>query len=222
MAMNSIRPEQSRKLNAAFNAGFSVRGAARYAGVDKKTGFRYFNQLSPMTCLCGRKLPHQFWCAWRVSMSEGRQNFLKAFARGNIKPATRHSWDQKRLQIMEILKSATLLLPMHQADLDDLRRFYDPAAPYAFEYSPASKWGRDTQITAVGVVMPTQENSSFALFAAMEQLHPAVQNMLHAIIDGASIDDAAIESGIGADELLTVMPRLKLFLAPYLDRSAAP
>lgn len=204
--MNVIGPEEHQKLMAAFRTGLSIRSSAVYAGVHRKTAQSYFHQQPPMTCPCGAPLPHKFWCSFRVSLSPGRQSFLKRFA--PVRPETLKGWGDMKVAIERSLKECSWLCSVDHAAVAELRRFYQPPQ-FGLEF-------RDERPCLVAIAEATQEHTSFSLFAALEQLHPAVKRFVLALIDGANISEASTESGISDEALVLVMPRLKVFLRPYL------
>lgn len=63
---------------------------------------------------------------------------------------------------------------------------------------------------------PEQERSSFQLYDALDRLHPRVKEFVIAAINTGEISSAAEIAGLGAAEIALLLPRLKLFLNPYL------
>jgi hypothetical protein len=58
------------------------------------------------------------------------------------------------------------------------------------------------------------QDASRALFLhGLRGLHPRVQQLCAAIVDGASFEEAARESGLCAGDLAKVLPRLRLLLS---------
>lgn len=204
--MNLVSSDQYHKLTAGFRSGLSIRASAMFADVANNTALRYFNQQPPIVCPCGRALPHKGWCAHRVAMSPARQRFLSSVR--NIKAETSAKWIRLKGEVISALGSGSWLVTVDSEAMADLRRFYRPQAA-AFEFV-----GEEARFIAV--TEATQDNISFSLFAALEKLHPAVRKFCLAIIDGASMHEAADEAGISRDELSTVLPPLKTFLSPYL------
>jgi|HubBroStandDraft_2_1064218.scaffolds.fasta_scaffold00132_42 hypothetical protein len=93
--MNKISQEKVEKLQALFAAGFTLRQAAKRAGVSRHTAQRYAREMPPMLCPCGQPSSHQGWCTIRVGRSENRQRFLARFASGGIKPSTKRRWHRQ-------------------------------------------------------------------------------------------------------------------------------
>jgi hypothetical protein len=93
--MNKISGEKEEKLQALFVAGFTIRQAAKRAGVAKHTAARYLHALPPLLCPCGQPALHRGWCTVRVARSPSRQQFLDNFASGGIKPATKRRWQRE-------------------------------------------------------------------------------------------------------------------------------
>lgn len=72
----------------------------------------------------------------------------------------------------------------------------------------------------VPTVEPEQEKSISYLVEAIRQLHPAVQRFCFGILDGATTGEALEEAGLNARHLSFLLPRLRQFLAPHLQRAA--
>lgn len=211
--MNVLDYTSQEKLLSAFGAGLSIRAAAAFADVNRKTADRYFKQQPPILCPCGRPLPHREWCSWRVAMSPSRQRFLSSFARGGIKNTTLDRWGDLKTQVQAALAGKDRLCAVDQTALSELKRFYT---------IPNMGWeGSGENSRMVAIADATQESTSFALFAALDRLHPAVKKFVLAITDGAGVEDAAAESGLSDAALAKVMPRLKVFLKPYLTQEAS-
>jgi hypothetical protein len=54
------------------------------------------------------------------------------------------------------------------------------------------------------------------LLAALDKLHPLLKRLVLNVLDGADLQEAAAHAGIAAEVLPTVLPRLRLFLRPYV------
>jgi hypothetical protein len=91
-------------------------------------------------------------------------------------------------------------------------RFYIPRA-IGFEFSEGIA-------RVVPIVGPQQQETPFALLAALDKLHPNVRAFVLAVIDGAEMQQAATEARIGADMLARLLPRLRAFLTPYVRVAA--
>jgi hypothetical protein len=68
----------------------------------------------------------------------------------------------------------------------------------------------------IAAVNADQEETQFALLAALDKLHPLLKRLVLNVLDGADLQEAAAHAGIAAEVLPTVLPRLRLFLRPYV------
>jgi hypothetical protein len=91
-------------------------------------------------------------------------------------------------------------------------RFYVPRA-VGVEFS-------DGTPRPVLIVGPEQHETQFALLAALEKLHPSVKMLVLAVLEGADLEQAAIEAHIGPGMLASLLPRLRTFLTPYVRVTA--
>jgi hypothetical protein len=66
---------------------------------------------------------------------------------------------------------------------------------------------------SVAATDATQETSATLLLHSLRGIGPKVQRLCAAIIDGASLDEAARESNLGVDDLEKLLPQLRRFLA---------
>lgn len=71
--MNVLSPQKQESLINSIKAGLSLRTIAAREGVDRKTARRYFEKMPPPICPCGRQLPHQGSCGFRISISPNRR-----------------------------------------------------------------------------------------------------------------------------------------------------
>lgn len=204
--MNTIDAEQQKRLERALHAGLSIRAAATYAGVNKTTAHRYFHMLPSLICPCGEPLPHKQWCAHRVAMSPNRQAFLQRFSR--VRPETIAKWARMKTNILAAIEDGAFLCSMDHDAMKDLKRFYELKPTY-LEYV-------NGEPRFVAVAEPEEQTSSFDLFAAVERLHPVSRRFVKALIDGASVLEAAMECKISDEALAIVLPELRVYLRPYL------
>lgn len=209
--MRFISSDQQDVLRNAFQAGLSIRSAARFAGVAKGTAQRYFRMMPPLLCPCGRELPHKSWCTYRVALSPRRQEVLMRLCQGGVKDETMARWLRLRDDVLSAVSGGRWLATIDAAGMSELRRFYDPSASWGFEYA------RDT-VRIVAVADATQETTalSYDLFAALDTLPDPVKRFCVAIIEGASVREAADESRLSDDDLARELPPLREFLRPYL------
>ncbi len=68
----------------------------------------------------------------------------------------------------------------------------------------------------VGLAEAVQDSDLVQLRSAMQRLSPSVRGMLTSIIEGVEIEDAAREMQIDETQLSILLPRLRVFLRPYL------
>lgn len=76
----------------------------------------------------------------------------------------------------------------------------------------------------VVVVGPEQEETanSSQLLHSIRLLHPSVQQLCLALMDGATLPKAAMEAGLSDTQVAFVLPRLRAFFAPLVGyREAA-
>lgn len=216
--MHYINSEKYDKLTSAFRASLSIRNAACYAGVSLNTAKRYFHMLPPMVCPCGRELPHRALCDYRIAISPARQAYLKSVTDGRINDLSLERWVVYREKIIHALNNTNFLCITDQAEFEGFKKLYQQPPDLKRFYNPPTQgveWYND-KAQVICVQNATQEDSSIALYTALEKLHPSVRKFCLALIDGASIQEAADECGISRDELATVLPPLRVFLKPYL------
>lgn len=213
--MNLIAPEKHDRLLTALGAGLSIRAAATYAAVNRGTSLRYAQMLPQRICRCGRAA-HNGWCQARVALSASRQQFLtRIVAGGNIKPETLIRWAALKEEILAALVSAERICEVGESALSELRRFYSP------NKTGTEFQGEDARLIAIADATQENDASSYSLFAALKKLHPAVQRFCRAVIDGATMSEAADECGVSREHLSAVLPPLRVFLRPYLTGEAA-
>lgn len=90
----------------------------------------------------------------------------------------------------------------------EIRRFY-AAARLAF--GDGAEFGQ-----RVIAVDPVQEQSSFQLFAALEKLDPRVKKFVLSVSECGEIEEAAASVGFDAATVAILLPRLKVFLDPFV------
>lgn len=198
--MNIISAEELERLHSALNAGLSIRQSAKVVGLHRETARRYFHMLPPALCRCGLEQTHKGGCLYRASLKRV----------GTVGAETLLIWNDLKPEVRIALKRTKLIKQIAVDRVAELRRFYQPHRR-AFEGSFENGTG-----SVVAIQEADQDQSSFALFAALEKLHPAVKKFVLAITEGASVEDAAQECGLSESALSRVMPSLKVFLQPYL------
>jgi hypothetical protein len=117
-------------------------------------------------------------------------------------------WAVMRLEILEAVRGYKNLCSVDNEAVTELKKFYH-IPQFGFEHD-----GRQGRIVAIS--QPSQENTSFQLFAALEKLHPIVKRFVTNIVDGATVREAADECGLADRELAKILPPLKVFLKPLL------
>lgn len=198
--MNVIPAEKREMLLTALRAGLSIRKSAVYAGVKRTTAARYFYMLPPMTCPCGRSLPHRGWCDHRSAISAGHRR--RAQIRSENSAEAQANLLLWRPLIIEI--QAALRFSKGIARLEE-------QYPGIFQM-PEAAWADDARVP---IQQPANE-ISVGLMAALDKLHPKVKRFVLAIVDGESLEDAASENDLSDDDLGKILPKLKAFLAPHL------
>ena len=76
--MHVLDSDKVALLQQLFASGFSLRKAAKAAGVAKGTAQRYRTlSACPRLCACNKVLGHKGWCKVRFAASSDRQIVLK-------------------------------------------------------------------------------------------------------------------------------------------------
>lgn len=82
---------------------------------------------------------------------------------------------------------------------------------------PLTAFGDGTEFgRRIIAVEPVQERSSFQLFAALEKLNPRVRRFVLLLSEGGEIEEAAANVGFDAATLAVLLPRLRVFLDPFV------
>lgn len=218
--MNILSLIKQQKLHTAFLAGLGIRASAREAGVNRKTAVRYFvDSGAHHLCKCGKPAIHRGWCSYRVSRSRPRQIFLMKQFNAGINAA--QQWSNLQSDISGALAA---LVPLHTlaiyktaatqrriSNVDpDLRRNFDAyGTGRGWEYAPDG-------LASHVAITPELTGAPIALLKATETLHPVVRRFVFSIIEGADVEGAASEVGLSEQNVQLLMPRLKVFLEPYL------
>jgi hypothetical protein len=123
--------------------------------------------------------------------------------------------------------TAQLASAAYEAALEGLRHGELPTVnrrPRYIDENPESVVGRPQTAFGDGVefgqrviaVDPTQEHSLFQLFAALEKLDHRVKKFVIAVTECGEIEEAAANVGFDRQTLALLLPRLRVFLEPYL------
>ena len=110
---------------------------------------------------------------------------------------------------MRVRRGESVLLPTKEKpSTGDITRFYTPAI---------MKFG-DREGEMVVQVDADQEQSTFLLHNALNDLHPQVKKFIIAASNTGDLAEAAAVAGLSQEEVAAVLPRLKVYLQQHLLR----
>jgi hypothetical protein len=96
--------------------------------------------------------------------------------------------------------------PRPKFDGSQLRRFYTHTTV---------RFG-ESEGERVISIEPEQEQTSFELYRALERLHPKVQRFVLSVSECGEIEEAAASVGFDPTTVAILLPKLKLFLDPFV------
>lgn len=195
-----------------LRVGLPMRAVARRLDVSPNTVSLYAAQLPPMICPCGKASNHRAWCHLRVSMSPGRQKFLRSWR--PITNKTEELWTKMRDSVEFAAANAYQLCSIDKDAQASLRSFYNPTPDFSFEWDGGPK--------IVAITEPSQELSDPILLRQLSKLSGRERKLVTAILDSESLDQAAEDADIGQEELPVILESLRQFLGPILGRTAPP
>jgi hypothetical protein len=124
---------------------------------------------------------------------------------------------EQKLRLFALLDAK----PRHQRKVRPRAETIAEARRYAPEQVTAlqSRDGRLVPATVVAVA-PAQEHSGVVLLHGLRRLHPKVQRLCAALMSGATMDEASAAAGLSFEQLNSVLPGLRRFLATRFELAA--
>jgi hypothetical protein len=101
-----------------------------------------------------------------------------------------------------------IALQREKPNSGDIRRWYTPPAVLKFG---------DREGEKVIPVDADQEQSVFLLHNALNDLHPKVRKFIIAASSTGDLTEAAVEAGLSQEQVVAVLPQLKVYLQRHLQ-----